>query len=197
MSLASDNFKDLMSIVETINFKRDPSKLLEFLTEGDFFVAPASAFYHGNFEGGLYNHCKHVYNILIHLNKLLPEENKFSEESLFYVSFCHDLCKINNYKIVEKWKKDKFGKWEAYNAYEEQETFPCGHATKSIVLALPLVSLTKEEIVAIRYHMGSFMEIDNYSNRIYSDARQFSYLTTMLQSADIIASDIFEEIKKY
>jgi len=32
---------------------------------------------------------------------------------------------------------------------------------------------------------------------VESGALEISYLTTMLQSADIIASDIFEEIKKY
>jgi len=44
--------------------------------------------------------------------------------------------------------------------------------------------------------MGSFMETDYFSGKIYDEARRFSKLTTLLQSADIIASDVFEEIKK-
>ncbi len=196
MSLATDNFMDLMSIVENIKFQRDPSKLLEFLAEGDFFIAPASANNHGNYEGGLYDHCKYVYKILLQLNEML-EDQKFEKETLFYLAFCHDLCKIGNYVIVKKWKKNDQGQWVSYSTYQEQEKFPCGHATKSIVLALPLVPLTQEEIVAIRYHMGSFMEVDYYSQRIYDEARKFSKLTTMLQSADILSSDVFQKIKSY
>lgn len=195
MSLATKNFMDLMEIVETIEFKRDPTKFLQFLVQGDFFIAPASRNNHGNFEGGLYHHSKNVYKVLSHLNQMLGSD-KFQEETIFYVAFCHDLCKINHYKIVKKWKKDQNNKWQEYSGYDEQETFPCGHATKSIVLALPLVALTNEEIVAIRYHMGSFMETDYFSGKIYDEARRFSKLTTLLQSADIIASDVFEEIKK-
>lgn len=194
MSLATKNFMDLMEIVETIEFKRDPTKFLQFLVQGDFFIAPASRNNHGNFEGGLYLHSKNVYKVLSHLNQMLGSD-KFREETIFYSAFVHDICKINHYKIVKRWKKEN-GKWQEYDAYEEQEDYPCGHATKSIILALPLISLTKEEIVAIRYHMGSFMQTDYFSGKIYDDARRFSKLTTLLQSADIIASDVFEEIKK-
>jgi len=48
-NLATQNFEDLIGIVESIEFKRNPEKLLEFLTEGDFFICPGSVNYHGNF----------------------------------------------------------------------------------------------------------------------------------------------------
>lgn len=48
-NLATQNFEDLIGIVESIEFKRNPEKLLEFLTEGDFFICPGSVNHHGNF----------------------------------------------------------------------------------------------------------------------------------------------------
>ncbi len=196
-NLATQNFEDLIGIVESIEFKRNPEKLLEFLTEGDFFICPGSVNHHGNFQGGLYQHCKSVYKVLSHLNKLLDQKDRFSDETIFYTAFCHDLCKIGNYHIIKKWKKDEHNQWQSYDGYQEVDEFPCGHATKSIILAMPLVELTKEEMVAIRYHMGSFMETDYYSGRIYDDARRYSKLTTLLQSADIISSDCFEIVLKH
>lgn len=39
-------------------------KLIEFLENSDFFEAPASTRYHGNFKGGLVEHSMKVYEIL-------------------------------------------------------------------------------------------------------------------------------------
>ena len=36
-------------------------KLIEFLENSDFFEAPASTRYHGNFKGGLVEHSMKVY----------------------------------------------------------------------------------------------------------------------------------------
>ena len=38
-------------------------KLIEFLENSDFFEAPASTRYHGNFKGGLLEHSMKVYEI--------------------------------------------------------------------------------------------------------------------------------------
>ena len=47
-------------------------KLIEFLENSDFFEAPASTRYHGNFKGGLVEHSMKVYEIL----KTKVEEGK-------------------------------------------------------------------------------------------------------------------------
>ena len=39
-------------------------QLIEFIKSTDFFEAPASTRFHGNFEGGLLQHSLSVYNIL-------------------------------------------------------------------------------------------------------------------------------------
>ncbi|MBQ6579677.1 MAG: hydrolase, partial [Oscillospiraceae bacterium] len=47
------------------NIKRPGSeKLLEWLCQSDFFVAPASTKYHSAFEGGLVQHSLNVYKLL-------------------------------------------------------------------------------------------------------------------------------------
>ena len=47
------------------NIKRPGSeKLLEWLCQSDFFVAPASTKYHSAFEGGLVQHSLNVINFL-------------------------------------------------------------------------------------------------------------------------------------
>lgn len=193
MTIATKNFQDFANIANEIQFKRDVQPLVNFLIETDFFIAPASINYHENFQGGLYLHSKKVYIALLHLNQLL--DKKYSKETLFYCAFCHDLCKINYYEKVEKWKKDEKNRWESYMGYKVIDKFPVGHGAKSIIIANKYVQLTEEQMIAIAHHMGAFMAVDSYSSMIYSDARNFSPLVTMLHAADMIAIDVLIENK--
>ena len=71
--------------------------LLKWLEESDFFTAPASTRFHGNYEGGLCEHSVNVWEELVRLLKAYPEV-KVSAESAAIVSLLHDLCKIGCYK---------------------------------------------------------------------------------------------------
>ena len=65
--------------------------------EKGFFTAPASTKYHGNYEGGLFDHSYMV----AHYLKKLTEECRLdwqNPRSPLLVGMFHDLCKMDNYQ---------------------------------------------------------------------------------------------------
>ena len=73
--------------------------LLNFLEKSDFYTAPASTRFHGNYEGGLLEHSMKVYEILQEKVKNAPIALNIPPETLIIVPLLHDLCKANFYKI--------------------------------------------------------------------------------------------------
>lgn len=135
-------------------------KLLEFLLSrhSDFFDAPASARYHGAYQGGL---CEHSLNVYDCLEAYLARQRvqqvyglNYSEESIAIVSLLHDSCKINVYKPGTRNVKDENGKWIQVPTYEYSDQIPYGHGEKSVYIISGYMRLTREEAFAIRYHMG-------------------------------------------
>ena len=186
-NLAQKNFDDFMTIVQSIQFKRSPDKLLQYLTQSDFFYAPAARSHHDAQQGGLYNHSKKVYNAMRILNKV--SKNKTDDQSLFYMGFGHDICKINIYKEKQQWFKDQHNKWQSKPGWQIVDPFPVGHGQKSIIIMLKYVQLTNEQMLAIRWHMGGF---DNYvrdqiGKHTYAQAQDATPLTRMLHIADLMA----------
>lgn len=76
-------------------------KLMAFLGNGDFYTAPASTVFHGAEAGGLAAHSYSVYELLKQKNKLFSSLG-YSDESIAIVGICHDLCKINFYKLAQE-----------------------------------------------------------------------------------------------
>ena len=75
-------------------------KLIDFIdTKTDFYKAPASTRFHGDYEGGLLEHSMKVYEILVEKvkNSVLPIE--VSDDSLKIIALLHDICKVNFYKV--------------------------------------------------------------------------------------------------
>lgn len=173
------------------NIKRTGSdKLLEFL-EGpysDFFTAPASTRFHGNYEGGL---CEHSVNVYYCLNDYLSRKrvnNKYhmsySDETITLVSLLHDICKINVYK--KSFRNQKIDdKWEKVPFYEFDDSIPFGHGEKSVYMIQPFMQLTREEAFAIRYHMG-FSGTDPVNN--VGKAFEMFPLAFALSTADMEAT---------
>lgn len=129
--------------------------LLSWLEMSDFFTAPASTRFHGDYEGGLCEHSIHVWEELVRLLKAYPEV-RVSAETAAIVSLLHDLCKVNTYKIEMRNKKEN-GVWRSVPSYVFDEDF-CfgGHGSKSVYLIQKFMSLTDQEAVAINCHMGSW-----------------------------------------
>ena len=87
-------------------------------------------------------------------------------ESVAIVSLLHDICKTQSYKMEFKDQKvysdhgTKFDKRGAYDLesvpfYTVDEKFPFGHGEKSVFLINEHMHLTRDEALAIRFHMAT------------------------------------------
>lgn len=135
--------------------------LLDYLeNKSDFFTAPASARYHGAYAGGLCDHSLNVYHCLVdYLARERVQELyglEYSEESVAVVALLHDLCKVGCYKkSFRNVKNDATGQWERVPTFTFDDPLPYGHGEKSVYIANGFIRLTREEAMAIRWHMAS------------------------------------------
>ena len=147
--------EDFIRIFTSHIHRSGSDKLLEWLEETDFFSAPASTRFHGNYEGGLCEHSVNVYEELVRLLKAYPEV-RVTAETAAIVTLLHDLCKIGCYK--QELRNTKVGEhWVKRPVYVFDEDF-CygGHGSKSVYLAQKYMNLTDQEAVAINCHMGAW-----------------------------------------
>lgn len=133
-------------------------KLLEWLEKSDFFEAPASTRRHSSYKGGL---CQHSLNVYKRFVKLLQCEygdewtKRVSPESVAIMGLLHDLCKVDTY--VEDVKNVKVdGKWEQRPYYRYEDSLPYGHGEKSVYIISAFMRLSREEALAINWHMGEY-----------------------------------------
>ena len=178
------------------NITREGSdRLLDFLeNKSDFFTAPASARYHGAYEGGLCEHSVNVYHCLAaYLERERVQElygMEYSPESVALVSLLHDACKIGCYKkSFRNVKNDATGQWEKVPTYTFDDPLPYGHGEKSVYIVNGFIRLTREEAMAIRWHMGFSGPEDN---RTVGQALQKYPLAFALATADMEASYFLE-----
>ena len=173
-------------------------ELLNFMlgSGSDFFTAPASTRFHGNYEGGLCEHSVNVYNNLKeYLNRPYTKQlfaQQYSNESIAIVSLLHDLCKMNCYKTSYRNTKNEAGQWIKVPYFEFDDNLPYGHGEKSVYIISGFMKLTREEAFAIRYHMG-FSSTDDARN--VSKAFEMYPLAFALSVADQEASFYLEETK--
>lgn len=174
------------------NIKRDGlDELLNWLEISDFFIAPASTKFHGNYEGGLCEHSLNVYRQLDRLNKMY--HTGLSDETIAVSALFHDICKVNFYKKVTKPVKSKDGKWSQKEVWEIDEKAPLGHGEKSCIILQWYIKLTMEELLAIRWHMGGFDCAVKGGDYSLNRAQDVSPLVTLLSVADMISSNLLEE----
>lgn len=161
--------------------------LIDYLeNKTDFFKAPASTKYHLAVEGGLVQHSLNVYK---RLSKECGKADIHSPE-LVIVALLHDICKADYYKTDFRNVKIE-GKWESVPYYTTDDKYPLGHGEKSVIIAQKFIQLTREEILAIRWHMGGFENKDNYN--FLSRAFNESTLALQLCIADLKATYIDEK----
>ena len=177
MATSKEKYLSYFSLI-----KRDgASELVKFIESTDFFTAPGSTRYHGNYEGGLVDH---TINVCERLRQLAPE---YPAETVVIVSLLHDLCKANFYKVDYKNQKNNAtGQWERVPYYAIDDQQPIGnHGDKSVFLIMKYMQLTDEEIAAIRFHMGACQEGDI---RGWGNACEKYPLTVLLHIADLQAT---------
>ena len=105
------------------------------------------------------------------------------------------MCKCNIYKETERWRKNDKGKWESYAGYEVKDEFPFGHGEKSCHMVSHYLRLKRDELLAIRWHMGMFDVGEAGSSNRFSfyAAIESSPLVLLLQIADMASSHWLEE----
>ena len=178
--------------------------LISWLTEkSDFFNAPSSTIYHGNFAGGL---CQHSLNVYYAAKKFyetykelsLPEKDiaDIKEDNIIIAALLHDLCKANFYSAVQKWHKNEDNTWTKYFSYKIDEKLPLGHGPKSIFIAQTFIRLTGAELCAIMWHMG-MSDIGAWMSNYQKPSMQTSYekvpLSVLIMQADFFASYCLEK----
>lgn len=163
-------------------------KLLDYLLTTDFFEAPASTRYHLSRPGGLVEHSIHVYERLKSLymyNPAAPED-----ETIAICALLHDVCKANFYSVeMRNRKNEATGAWEKYPFYVVDDKLPYGHGEKSVYIISAFMRLTREEAMAIRWHMGAW---DIADNRTVSNAFDKYPLAVMTHIADMQATYLDE-----
>lgn len=152
------NIKEEFIQIYRDNIQRDGAdKLLDYICQSDFFIAPASARYHSAYDGGLVSHSVNVYHCL--KDYMSRERVKgvygldYSDETIAIVSLLHDLCKIGCYKAGVRNVKEN-GVWKQVPTYNFDDPMPYGHGEKSVYIINGYMRLSREEAFAIRYHMG-------------------------------------------
>lgn len=161
--------------------------LLQWIESNGFFEAPASKRHHGARPGGLAEHSINVFRRIMRLN---AEEEKrqqspqYDLETLAVCGLLHDLCKIDAYR--------KVGEQDGKPEYRLTKDFPAGHGEKSVILILQFMHMTKEEILAVRWHMGQYDFYARGGGYDLDNAFHQCKLAVMLHLADMMAAHFDE-----
>lgn len=167
------------------NITREGSdKLLEWLEKSDFFTAPSSTKFHGAHEFGLVEHSINVYN-------RFECEN---QESRAICALLHDICKVNFYKTEMRNVKVN-GAWEQQPYYTIDDQLPYGHGEKSVYIISGFMKLTREEAMAINWHMGGFDDRVKGGSYSLSNAFEKYQMALNLHIADMQATYL-DEVRK-
>lgn len=170
------------SIVNENIHREGISSLMNWLESNDFYTAPASTKFHGNFVSGLLAHSIRVYECL------KSKQTEESNETIAIVSLFHDLCKVNFYK--EHKTVDKCGNVKI--SYSIDDKLPIGHGEKSVILLLKHMDLTDEEMLVIRWHMGAY-DVSGVGKSALSTVMHKYRLALKLQQADEEAACWYNE----
>lgn len=196
--------KNRKRFIETFrNTERDGNDIvINTLDSLGFFEAPASARHHLAEPGGLVQHSLNVLEQArgiwdIQIQKNPCDRLRVGLNSIIVVSLLHDVCKANVYRDIEKFRKDKDGKWEKYMAYEyDPSDFPLGHGEKSVIMIQKIgFRLYDDEIAAIRWHMAGW-DLSEYkeARSSFSEACSKYPLLPILIAADELATRITESL---
>lgn len=190
-----NEIRDEFNEIFKANITREGSeKLFDYLNNKcDFFRAPASTRFHGSYEGGLAQHSINVYRCLVdYLSRPRVKElykMDFSAESVAIVALLHDVCKIDTYVVEYRNAKNEAGQWEKVPYYKTEDKLPYGHGEKSVYMVNGFIRLSREEAMAIRWHMGFSGTEDN---NLVGRALESYPLAFALATADMEASYFLE-----
>ena len=190
---ARDEFLDIFYD----NIDRDGAdKLLEWLEKSDFFTAPASTRHHSAYRGGLCQHSINVYKRFVKLLEMEYGENwqkKVSPESVAIMGLFHDVCKVDTYVEDFRNVKDENGNWIKKPYYKVEDSLPYGHGEKSVYIISAFMKLTREEALAINWHMGEYDQRVQNGSYMIRDVYYRYPVCFLMHLADLTATYLDEE----
>ena len=181
--LMEQDKKEIINLLKSTN-RDGMDKLIDYLISTSFFDDPASAYYHGSFKGGLAHHSLMVYKNLMWFKK----QNLLyaNDDEIIISALMHDICKTGTYSATTKNVKVD-GEWIQVPTYKnEKPTYPYGHGEKSVDILRDFITLTIDEKLAIRYHMGAYESKETWNDVSY--AQEISQLAFWLHVADVYAT---------
>jgi len=191
------NKEEFINIFKSTIKREGADKLLDYLiNSSDFFTAPASGRRHSAFEGGLCVHSMNVYNRL--KKNVINEygenyQDIISDESIAVMSLLHDVCKVNTYTTDYRNQKVD-GQWIQVPYFAYNNSLPYGHGEKSVYIISGFMRLTREEAMAINWHMGC-ADPRAMTSSDMADAFYRFPTAVLLNIADIEATYLDEIVK--
>ncbi len=170
--------------LKVVNRREEFLKFMKFVeTETEYLTAPASTKFHLCKEGGLLEHSVNVAETLLKIkNTLAPE---ILDESCVIVGLLHDLGKVgmpNSPQYIKNLQKN-------YPPYKfNNDLVYLSVPVRSLYLIGDKIPLTEEEVQAIIYHDGQYVD-DNKSVAGHEEK-----LTLLLQYADSWSGFVIEKI---
>lgn len=186
---------EFLKIYDAYIRREGAKELRNYLLRSDFFTAPASTRYHCAYEGGLCEHSVNTYlrllqNVQIEYGE--KWESSVSHETVAICGLLHDLCKIDYYKQDFRNAKEN-GEWVRKPYFTRDEVLPFGHGEKSVYIVSSFMHLSREEAMAINWHMGGFDMRVKGGDFSISDAYRIFPLAVLLHVSDLTATYIDEK----
>ena len=185
-----ERYKYLKSVVQERKDQFD--RLISFIEkETTWLTAPASTRFHLCKEGGLLEHSVNVSDNMLKKKSVIAPE--ITDESCVIVALLHDLGKVGmpgnaQYIINEPSEKQKMYGYKPNYPYSFNSKLTyLSVPVRSLYLALQYISLTEEEVQAIVYHDGQYVE-DNRSCATHEKP-----LTLLLQYSDSWSGFVIEK----
>lgn len=143
-------------------------ELLDMMKTHGFFIAPASAKYHGARPGGLVAHTNAVVrNVMALASGNFPQfaDGRMDVVDAVRAALIHDICKLDLYQPGTKNVKDpNTGKWESVPCYLHNDGRLMGHGEESVILAMKYIpNMPPRVMLAVRWHMGAYKDPDKIS----------------------------------
>lgn len=174
----------------------------DWMNATDFWSAPASTRFHGNFKGGLCLHTLMVIKQSLEFAKPVldnfftsPNAQAYTitARDIFLAALCHDFCKTGFYGTEYRNTKDITGNWVKQPFYKTRnENRNLGHGNESVLMMLEIIpSMIENRMVieAVSRHMG-FSDLSDSESFNYSNFLQ-NPLVVLLQLADQTAAQWF------
>ena len=166
----------------------------------DFFDAPASTRFHGNYDGALAIHELNV--IALFLKKNQEYELGLTDTQCIIAAGGHDLCKCNFYGKTFKNTKvyyegapkhDAGGDfdWKQAVGYTCEDKYPLGHGNKSLFILMKYIPVDATVAMLITWHMGQWANTGDNSYG-YNNACDWNPAVCAMHTADAEASTLFE-----